>query len=44
MLEVLVRKTEAIRRELGSLSKVIEDDIEKLIQGGIRHDEADALA
>ena len=28
VLEVLVRKTETIKRELGSLSKVIDDDIE----------------
>jgi hypothetical protein len=30
VLEVLVKKTETIKRELGSLSKVIDDDIERL--------------
>ena len=45
VLEVLVRKTETIRRELGSLSKVIDENIEKqLNQGGIRRSEADVLA
>ena len=37
VLEVLVKKTETIKRELGSLSKVIDDDIEKLLRGGVRH-------
>ncbi|MDW8373901.1 MAG: DISARM system SNF2-like helicase DrmD [Planctomycetota bacterium] len=36
VLEVLVRKTETIKRELGSLSKVIDDDIERLLRFGIR--------
>ena len=44
VLEVLVRKTETIRRELGSLSKVIDDELEHRLRGGIRHREADALA
>ena len=45
VLEVLVKKTETIRRELGSLGKVIDEDIEKrLTKGGIRRSEADALA
>ena len=45
VLEVLVTKTETIRAELGSLGKVIDEDIEKrLRKGGIRRDEADALA
>jgi superfamily II DNA or RNA helicase len=44
VLEVLVRKTETIRRELGSLSKVIDDDIERRLGQGIRHREAEALA
>src|SRR5947208_8847949 len=34
VLEVLVRKTETIRKELGSLSKVIDDDIERRLGGG----------
>jgi superfamily II DNA or RNA helicase len=44
VLEVLVRKTETIKRELGSLSKVIDDDVERLLRGGIRHADADLLA
>lgn len=44
VLEVLVKKTETIRRELGSLSKVIDDDIERRLGQGIRHRDADALA
>jgi superfamily II DNA or RNA helicase len=44
VLEVLVHKTETIKRELGSLSKVIDDDIEKRLRGGIRHRDAERLA
>ena len=44
MLEVLVRKTETIKRELGSLSKVIDDDIERRLGQGIRHRDAERLA
>ena len=45
VLDVLVKKTETIRYELGSLSKVIDDDIERrLRRGGIRHGDADRLA
>ena len=46
VLEVLVKKTETIRRELGSLGKVIDEDIKKrLTKGGIRRrKEANALA
>jgi superfamily II DNA or RNA helicase len=44
VLEVLVRKTETIKRELGSLSKVIDDDIERRLRHGIRHRDADRLA
>ena len=43
VLEVLVRKTETIERELGSLSKVIDDDVERRLRGGIRHPDADRL-
>lgn len=43
VLEVLVRKTETIRLELGSLSKVIDDDIERRLGAGIRHSEVDRL-
>lgn len=44
VLEVLVRKTETIKRELGSLSKVIDDDIERRLGHGIRHADAQRLA
>jgi superfamily II DNA or RNA helicase len=44
VLEVLVKKTETIKIELGSLSKVIDDDIERRLAGGIRHADAKQLA
>ncbi len=44
VLEVLIRKTETIKRELGSLSKVIDDDIERQLEQGIRHSDAEGLA
>ena len=44
VLEVLVRKTETIKKELGSLSKVIDDDIERMLRVGIRHSDAKELA
>jgi superfamily II DNA or RNA helicase len=44
VLEVLVHKTETIKRELGSLSKVIDDDVERRLSRGIRHADADELA
>ncbi|HOU53047.1 MAG TPA: DISARM system SNF2-like helicase DrmD [Myxococcota bacterium] len=44
VLEVLVQKTETIKQELGSLSKVIEDDIERRLAKGIRHRDVDRLA
>jgi superfamily II DNA or RNA helicase len=44
VLDVLVRKTETIKRELGSLSKVIDDDIERRLRQGIRHRDAGRLA
>ena len=44
VLEVLVHKTETIKRELGSLSKVIDADVERcLTKAGIRHRDVDAL-
>ena len=43
VLEVLVKKTETIRRELGSLSQVIDDDVERRLSKGIRHRDADRL-
>ena len=44
VLEILVKKTKTIKMELGSLSKVIDDDIERRLRGGIRHRDVDALA
>ena len=45
VLEVLVRKTGTIKTELGSLSKVIDDDVERRLNaGGIRHSDAARLA
>ena len=44
VLEVLVGKTQTIKRELGSLSKVIDDDIERRLRKGIRHRDAKRLA
>jgi len=44
VLEILVRKTETIKKELGSLSKVIDDDIERRLGRGIRHSDAKELA
>ena len=44
VLEVLVRKTGTIRRELGSLAQVIDEDVEARLKGGIRRSGADALA
>jgi superfamily II DNA or RNA helicase len=44
VLRTLVRKTETIRRELGSLSQVLEARLaEMLQQGGIRHAEAERI-
>ncbi len=43
VLEVLVKKTETIKRELGSLAKVIDDDVERRLRNGIRHRDADDL-
>ncbi|HET9720618.1 MAG TPA: helicase-related protein, partial [Solirubrobacteraceae bacterium] len=44
VLEVLVKKTETIRRELGSLSDVIDERVQSRLKGGIRHADADRLA
>jgi superfamily II DNA or RNA helicase len=44
VLEVLVRKTETIKKELGSLSRVIDDDVERRLNQGIRHSDAAQLA
>lgn len=43
VLQVLVPKVERIRKELGSLSEVVERRLQKALQGGIRHEELDRL-
>jgi superfamily II DNA or RNA helicase len=43
VLEVLVRKTETIRKELGSLSEVIDARIQQRLKGGIRHEDSEQL-
>lgn len=44
VLDVLVQKTATIHRELGSLSPVVERDVEALLRHGIAHPEAPGLA
>jgi superfamily II DNA or RNA helicase len=44
VLDVLVKKTDTIKKELGSLSKVIDADIERRLGQGIRHKDVDRLA
>ena len=43
VLEVLVQKTETIKKELGSLSLVLEGRLAKALEMGIRHDDVDRL-
>ena len=43
ILRALVRKTETIKRELGSLGQVVEKDLSRMLGGGIRHGEVEAL-
>ena len=44
VLEVLVRKTETIKKELGGLPKVIEDSVDQLLTSeGIRHTDVETL-
>jgi superfamily II DNA or RNA helicase len=44
VLQVLVRKTEAIRKDLGSLAQVVEAKLEDWLKLGIRHSEVDSLS
>lgn len=44
VLQALVRKTETIQRELGSLSPVLERRLERLVAGGIGRGDAERLA
>ncbi|MGH9323703.1 MAG: helicase-related protein, partial [Vicinamibacteria bacterium] len=43
VLQVLVRKTQTIKKELGSLAPVVEGRLEKVLSGGIRHREVEKL-
>ena len=43
ILQVLVRKTETIKQELGSLSQVIDAKLAKSLKKGIKRSEVDAL-
>ena len=43
ILETVVRKTKTIREELGSLSRVIDDELDELLKHGIRRREIDRL-
>jgi len=43
VLQVLVRKTETIRKDLGSLAQVVESRLERTLSGGIRHADIDKL-
>ena len=43
ILQVLVRKTETIKEELGSLSQVIDSSLAKTLNQGIRHEFLDSL-
>lgn len=43
ILRALVRKTETIRKELGSLADVLEARLAEAIRGGIRHDRIEQL-
>ena len=43
ILQVLVRKTDTIKRELGSLSQVIDAQLTKTLSQGIRRTQIDRL-
>lgn len=43
VLDVLVKKTDIIQKELGSLSPVLERNVSRLLANGIRHSEAATL-
>ncbi len=43
VLDVLVRKTDTIKRELGSLAKVLEEPVDRLLRSGIRHRDVASL-
>jgi hypothetical protein len=39
VLKVLVKKTETIQKELGTLSPVVQKNLSRLLEGGIRHNQ-----
>lgn len=43
VMEVLVRKTEVIRQELGSLSPLVQRQVDELLEGGIDTDQTEAM-
>ncbi|MCO4754520.1 MAG: DISARM system SNF2-like helicase DrmD [Bacteriovoracaceae bacterium] len=43
ILEVLVKKTETIKKELGSLAQVIDTSLSKKLREGMKHNDADRL-
>jgi len=43
ILKALVRKTETIKRELGSLAQVVEAGLAQTLRGGIRHGDVAAI-
>jgi superfamily II DNA or RNA helicase len=43
VMEVLVRKTEVIRKELGSLSPLVQRQVDEALEGGIDLEQLDAL-
>ena len=44
VLQALVKKSDTIARELGSLTPVVERRLERLLQGGIRGEDAETVA
>ncbi len=44
VLQVLVRKTETIRRSWGALPQVVESRLEEMLKGGIRHSNVETLS
>ncbi|MDM9383358.1 DISARM system SNF2-like helicase DrmD [Chlorogloeopsis sp. ULAP01] len=43
VLKVLVKKTETIQRELGTLSPVVQKNLSRLLEGGIRHNQVNSI-
>lgn len=43
VMEVMVRKTEVIRKELGSLSPLVQRQVDEALSEGIDHEQAEAL-